>query len=107
MSKKRMEHILDELSVYNAHLEGFTTKSEQLDSFEKAAKPTGYLPFIDQIRFDTRKPYNAICFCLNCQTSHRLRLQLEQRVNYDSRRSDVVTKYDNPEICFTLSFMIP
>ncbi|TVY83720.1 hypothetical protein LSUE1_G003386 [Lachnellula suecica] len=108
MSRKRMKSILDELDDYNKQLEGFTTKTSQLDSFESSVKSTLSLPFNDQIRSYAKNLYKVICLGIDCQYSHKAKLKLEQRSKAQKfgSRPHAAKQARRSEISFTLSFQI-
>ncbi|CZR60528.1 uncharacterized protein PAC_10424 [Phialocephala subalpina] len=109
MSKKKMKNLLNEFDDCNRHLDGFASKTGQLESFEPSSRSTISPPFTDQTRSYTRSLYRVICLGLDCQAPHRAKLQLEQR--HETRKSGTIYtgagRADSPEISFTLSILVP
>ncbi|KAF4630910.1 hypothetical protein G7Y89_g7223 [Cudoniella acicularis] len=108
MSRRKMKALLDELDECNRHLEGFTSKTSRLETFTSTTKPKIALPFHNRVRSYAGNLHQSICRGLNCQVSHKAKLQLEQRNkprNLTTENSDR-TKEEGPAISFGLSFSL-
>lgn len=99
MSKKTVKALLEELNDCNRELERFTEKSEKIETYRKAAKPS-FATRLQRIQGYAKSLHSSLCWSCSCKDTHRTRLQLEPRGNlYASGMKMSATK-----TCFTVSF---
>jgi hypothetical protein len=105
MSKKTIKGLLEELDDCNKELERFTERSERLEPYRKASKPS-FGRQLQRIQLYAKSLHHVLIesWTCSCRTSHCTNLQLEQRL---MGYTDGVTKVKgqiNKGTCFTLSF---
>ncbi|KAF9694879.1 hypothetical protein EKO04_007140 [Ascochyta lentis] len=100
MSKKTIKALLEELNDCNRELERFTEKSEKIETYRKAAKPS-FATRLQRIQGYARNVHTSLCWSCSCKNSHRTSLQLEPRGNlYASGMKTLIPR----KTCFTVSF---
>ncbi|KAJ8118279.1 hypothetical protein OPT61_g723 [Boeremia exigua] len=100
MSKKTVKALLEELNECNRELERFTEKSEKIETFRKAAKPS-FATRILRIQGYAKSLHTSLCWSCACKDTHRTSLQLELRGNlYASGKS----MSNVQRTCFKVSF---
>ncbi|OCL10028.1 hypothetical protein AOQ84DRAFT_290086 [Glonium stellatum] len=105
MSKKTIKALLEELDDCNKELERFTERSEKLEPYRKASKPS-FGRRLQRIQSYAKNLHHVLIqsWTCSCRTSHCTNLQLEQRlVGYNTGVTKVKGQIDKG-ICFTLSF---
>ncbi|KAF2142808.1 uncharacterized protein K452DRAFT_307725 [Aplosporella prunicola CBS 121167] len=102
MNKKKIKSLLDELDECNKELERFTEKSEKLEPYRRASKPS-LAQKIQKIQSYARTLHYTLleAFSCSCRDSHCTNLQLEQREL--GLKSGVRKTKGEPET-FTISF---
>lgn len=99
MSKKNVKALLEELNDCNRELERFTEKSEKIETYRKAAKPS-FATRLQRIQGYAKNLHSSLCWSCTCKEAHRTSLQLEHRANlYASGMRISASK-----TCFTVSF---
>ncbi|KAF1839079.1 hypothetical protein BDW02DRAFT_585441 [Decorospora gaudefroyi] len=80
MSKKTIKALLEELDECNKELERFTEKSEKIETYRKASKPT-YATRLQRLQRYAKTLHESltVCWQCSCKSSHKTRLQLESR----------------------------
>lgn len=78
MSKKTVKALLEELNDCNRELERFTEKSEKIETYRKAAKPS-FAIRLQRIQGYAKSVHTSLCWSCSCKDSHRTSLQLEPR----------------------------
>lgn len=100
MSKKTIKALLEELNDCNRELERFTEKSEKIETYRKAAKPS-FATRLQRIQGYAKNVHSSLRWSCSCKDTHRTSLQLEPRGNLYASGM----KISNPsKICFTVSF---
>lgn len=99
MSKKTVKALLEELNDCNRELERFTEKSEKIETYRKAAKPS-FATRLQRIQDCAKNLHSSLCWSCTCKDTHRTRLQLEPRGNLYSSGMRVSAS----KTCFTVSF---
>lgn len=100
MSKKTVKALLEELNECNRELERFTEKSEKIETFRKASKPS-FATRLLRIQGYAKSLHTSLCWSCACRDAHRTSLQLEPRgVLYASGKSMSSAK----KTCFKVSF---
>jgi hypothetical protein len=81
MSKKKIQSYLEELDDCIKQLERFTDKSERLETYRKASKPS-FAKKILQIQAYARQLHEVLVqsWTCSCRSAHAANLQLEQRL---------------------------
>lgn len=80
MSKKTIKALLEELNDCNRELERFTEKSEKIETYRKAAKPS-FATRLQRIQTYAENLHSSLCWSCTCKDTHRTSLQLEPRGN--------------------------
>ncbi|KAF2490358.1 hypothetical protein BU16DRAFT_566384 [Lophium mytilinum] len=105
MNKKHIKGLLEELDECNKELERFTDRSERLEPFRKASKPS-FAKRLQKIQSYAKNLHQVLVQSWNCscRSSHCTNLQLEQRIS--GVASGVVMKKGDMsrEFCFTVAF---
>jgi hypothetical protein len=80
MNKKSVRSLLDELDECNRQLERFTEKSEKIETFHKATKPS-YATRLQRLQRYAKILHESlnVCWSCACKSSHTASLQLEPR----------------------------
>lgn len=78
MSKKAVKALLEELNDCNRELERFTEKSEKIETYRKAAKPS-FATRLQRIQGYAKSVHTSLCWSCSCKDAHRTSLQLEHR----------------------------
>lgn len=99
MSKKTVKALLEELNDCNRELERFTEKSEKIETYRKAAKPS-FATRLQRIRGYAKNLHSSLCWSCTCKDTHRTSLQLEPRGNLYASG----IKIPASKTCFTVSF---
>ncbi|KAJ4363334.1 hypothetical protein N0V95_001107 [Ascochyta clinopodiicola] len=100
MSKKTIKALLEELNDCNRELERFTEKSEKIETYRKAAKPS-FAARLQRIQGYALNVHTSLRWCCSCKNTHRTSLRLEPRGNLYA--SGMKTSNAN-KTCFTVSF---
>lgn len=99
MSKKTVKALLEELNDCNRELERFTEKSEKIETYRKAARPS-FATRLQRIQGYAKSLHSSLCWSCTCKENHRTSLQLEPRGNLYASG----TKISASKTCFTVSF---
>lgn len=100
MSKKTIKALLEELNDCNRELERFTEKSEKIETYRKAAKPS-FATRLQRIQGYAENVHTSLRWSCSCKNTHRTSLQLEPRGHLYASG----LKIPNPgKTCFTVSF---
>jgi hypothetical protein len=80
MNKKSVKVLLDELDECNRQLERFTEKSEKIETFHKATKPS-YATRLQKLQRYAKILHESLnlCWSCACKSSHAASLRLEPR----------------------------
>ncbi|KAJ4989341.1 hypothetical protein SVAN01_05066 [Stagonosporopsis vannaccii] len=78
MSKKTVKALLEELNDCNRELERFTEKSEKIETYRKAAKPS-FATRLQRIQGYAKNLHTSLTWSCACKDTHRTSLQLEPR----------------------------
>jgi hypothetical protein len=80
MSKKSIKTLLDELDENNKQLERFTEKSEKIETYRKAMKPSyaTRLQRLQKFAMTLHESLN-VCWSCSCKSTHKTSLQLQSR----------------------------
>ncbi|KAF1947079.1 hypothetical protein EJ02DRAFT_440643 [Clathrospora elynae] len=80
MSKKTIKALLEELDDCNKELERFTEKSEKIETYRKATKPS-YATRLQRLQRYAKSLHESLtlCWSCSCKSSHNTSLQLESR----------------------------
>ena len=80
MSKKSIKTLLDELDENNKQLERFTEKSEKIETYRKATKPS-YATRLQRLQRYAKTLHESltVCWSCSCKSSHKTSLQLQSR----------------------------
>lgn len=101
MSKKTIKALLEELNACNRELERFTEKSEKIETYRKAAKPS-FASRLQRIQNYARSVHTSICWSCSCKDSHCTSLQLEHRDSlYASGKSRLNVKKTSFRVSFS------
>lgn len=100
MNKKTIKALLEELNECNRELERFTEKSEKIETYRKAAKPS-FAARLQRIQGYAKNLHTSLCWSCSCKESHRTSLQLEPRGSLYSSGMKISTP---SKTCFTVSF---
>lgn len=99
MSKKTVKALLEELNDCNRELERFTEKSEKIETYRKATKPS-FATRLQRIQGYAKNLHSSLCWSCTCRDTHRTSLQLEPRGNLYASGM----KISASKTCFTVSF---
>jgi len=80
MSKKTVKALLEELNDCNRELERFTEKSEKIETYRKAAKPS-FAARLQRIQGYAKNLHTSLSWSCSCRETHQTSLQLEPRGN--------------------------
>jgi hypothetical protein len=82
MNKKTIKTLLEELDEYNKSLERFTEKSEKIETYHRASKPS-YASRLQRLQRYAKTLHESLtmCWSCSCKSAHRTSLQLEPREN--------------------------
>lgn len=100
MSKKTIKALLEELNDCNRELERFTEKSEKIETYRKAAKPS-FATRLQRIQGYAENLHTSLCWSCSCKDAHRTSLQLEPRGNLYASGMRISNAN---KTCFTVSF---
>jgi hypothetical protein len=100
MSRKTIKGLLEELNDCNRELERFTEKSEKIETYRKAAKPS-FATRLQRIQGYAKNLHTSLRWSCTCKDTHRTSLQLEPRANLYASGVKVPNA---SRICFTVSF---
>lgn len=101
MSKKTVKALLEDLNACNRELERFTDKSEKIETYRKAAKPS-FAARLQRIQGYAKSVHTSICWSCSCKDSHCTSLQLEHRDNlYASNKSRLTVKKTSFRVSFS------
>ncbi|KAF2630252.1 hypothetical protein BU25DRAFT_335018 [Macroventuria anomochaeta] len=100
MSKKTVKALLEELNDCNRELERFTEKSEKIETYRKAAKPS-FVTRLQRIQGYAKNLHTSLCWSCSCKDVHRTSLQLEPRGNLYASGMKIS---NSSKTCFTVSF---
>jgi hypothetical protein len=100
MSKKSIKALLEELNDCNRELERFTEKSEKIETYRKAAKPS-FAARLQRIQGYAKNVHTSLCWSCSCKNTHRTSLRLEPR---ESLYASGMRSSDDTKTCFTVSF---
>lgn len=105
MSKKTIKSLLEELDECNKELERFTDRSEKLETYRKATKPS-FAGRLQQIQSYAQNLHTVLLssWSCSCRSYHNTSLQLEQRGTLYASDSKKKTKPASKGTCFTVSF---
>ncbi|KAH6622380.1 hypothetical protein C7974DRAFT_415030 [Boeremia exigua] len=78
MSKKTIKALLEELNDCNRELERFTEKSEKIETYRKAAKPS-FATRLQRIQGYAKSLHTSLYWSCTCKDTHRTSLQLDPR----------------------------
>jgi hypothetical protein len=104
MNKKHIKALLEELDGCNKELERFTDRSEKLEPFRKASKPS-FAKRLQRIQLYAKNLHQVLVqsWSCSCKATHCTNLQLEQRIG-GYAKGVVRKKGDEREFCFTVAF---
>jgi hypothetical protein len=100
MSKKTIKALLEELNDCNRELERFTEKSEKIETYRKAAKPSFSIR-LQRLQSYARNVHTSLRWSCSCRDIHRTSLQLEPRGNL---YAPGLKTLNHNRTCFTVSF---
>lgn len=100
MSKKTIKALLEELDDCNRELERFTEKSEKIERYRKAAKPS-FATRLQRIQGYAKNVHTSLCWSCSCKDTHRTSLLLEPRGNLYMSGTKTSS---SGKTCFTVSF---
>ncbi|KZM21838.1 uncharacterized protein EKO05_0003128 [Ascochyta rabiei] len=100
MSKKTIKALLEELNDCNRELERFTEKSEKIETYRKAAKPS-FATRLQRMQGYARNVHTSLRWSCSCKTTHRTSLRLEARGNL---YASGMKTFNPNRTCFTVSF---
>lgn len=100
MSKKTIKALLEELNDCNRELERFTEKSEKIETYRKAAKPS-FATRLQRIQGYAKNLHTSLRWSCTCKDTHRTSLQLEPRANLYASGMRVPHA---SRTCFTVTF---
>lgn len=80
MSKKTVKALLEELNDCNRELERFTEKSEKIETYRKAIKPS-FATRLQRIQGYAKSLHTSLSWSCSCKDTHSTSLQLESRRN--------------------------
>lgn len=103
MSKKTIKGLLEELDDCNKELERFTDRSEKLETYRKATKPS-FATKLQRIQSYAKNLHGSLLssWSCSCRSYHKTSLQLEQRGNLYA--SGLKKANSSSKTCFTVSF---
>ncbi|KAI4923107.1 uncharacterized protein J4E92_007860 [Alternaria infectoria] len=103
MNKKSVKGLLDELDECNRQLERFTEKSEKIETFHKATKPS-YATRLQKLQRYAKILHESLnlCWSCACKSSHTASLQLEPRESVFASRHHKM--YNLAKTSFNVSF---
>ncbi|KAF1933464.1 uncharacterized protein M421DRAFT_97603 [Didymella exigua CBS 183.55] len=99
MSKKTVKALLEELNDCNRELERFTEKSEKIETYRKAAKPS-FATRLQRIQGYAKSLHSSLCWSCTCKDTHHTSLRLEPRGNLYASGMPISAR----KTCFTVSF---
>ncbi|KAI4702762.1 hypothetical protein J4E89_010296 [Alternaria sp. Ai002NY15] len=103
MNKKSVKGLLDELDECNRQLERFTEKSEKIETFHKATKPS-YATRLQKLQRYAKILHESLnlCWSCACKSSHTASLQLEPRESVFASKHHKM--YNSAKTSFNVSF---
>ncbi|KAL6160366.1 hypothetical protein ACJQWK_09172 [Exserohilum turcicum] len=103
MNKKTVKALLEELDECNKSLERFTEKSEKIETYHRATKPS-YASRLQKLQRYAKTLHESlsVCWSCSCKSSHRTSLQLEPRGNVFAFRGQKPT--ESPKTSFGVAF---
>ncbi|KAF2446129.1 hypothetical protein P171DRAFT_483499 [Karstenula rhodostoma CBS 690.94] len=105
MSKKSIKALLEELDDCNKELERFTDKSERIETIRRKTIKPSFANRLQRIQkyASTLHETLSTCWSCTCESSHRTRLQLDQRSDlYTSATTKKSSQ--SSATCFKVSF---
>lgn len=103
MNKKTIKALLEELDECNKSLERFTEKSEKIETYHRATKPS-YASRLQKLQQYAKTLHESlsICWSCSCKLSHRTSLQLEPREHVFAAKGQ--KPMDMPKTSFRVAF---
>jgi hypothetical protein len=104
MSKKSIKTLLDELDENNKQLERFTEKSEKIETYRKAMKPS-YATRLQRLQNFAKTLHESlnVCWSCSCKSSHKTSLQLQSREGIFASASR--NNFRSTKTSFNVSFL--
>ena len=103
MNKKTIKALLEELDECNKSLERFTEKSEKIETYHRATKPS-YASRLQKLQRYAKTLHESlsVCWSCSCKLSHRTSLELEPREDVFALRGQKPTAM--PKTSFRVAF---
>ncbi|EUC38075.1 hypothetical protein COCCADRAFT_83960 [Bipolaris zeicola 26-R-13] len=103
MNKKTIKALLEELDECNKSLERFTEKSEKIETYHRATKPS-YASRLQRLQQYAKTLHESlsVCWSCSCKSSHRTSLQLELREDVFAPKAQ--KQIDTPKTSFSVAF---